>query len=71
MQQLTNIFKKGIVDKMKIIGTKEEIEQLNEIVINCDGYSCTYDCIFSGCNRIKHISELDKIEIEVVNDESK
>lgn len=52
---------------MKIIGTKEEIEQLNEIIINCDGYSCSYDCIFNGCGRINHISELDKIEIEVID----
>lgn len=52
---------------MKIIGTNEEIEQLNEIIINCDGYSCSYDCIFNGCGRINHISELDKIEIEVID----
>lgn len=54
---------------MKIIGTKEEIEQLNEIILNCDVHCCDCGCIFSGCSRISHISELDKIEIEVVNDE--
>jgi len=62
---------------MKIIGTKEEIEQLNIVLMDifyrttrcCLPFKCQ-NCVFEKCNHINDISELDRIEIEVIDNEN-